>query len=96
MYPLVIILGIAVFKNNKNIYQYVLPMTIIGMCVSTFHYLKQKIKVVGEIGTCNSGVPCNAAYINWSGFITIPFLALIAFSIITILLFLVRKEQKRA
>ena len=32
------------------------------------------------------GVPCNTDYINWLGFITIPFLALIAFTLITLLL----------
>jgi disulfide bond formation protein DsbB len=37
---------------------------------------------------CTSGVPCNTDYINWLGFITIPFLALIAFSLITIILWI--------
>ena len=33
-----------------------------------------------------NGVPCNAQYINWGGFITIPFLALTAFTIIIFLM----------
>jgi hypothetical protein len=31
-------------------------------------------------------VPCNTDYINWLGFITIPFLALTAFTLITVIL----------
>lgn len=91
MYPLSIILGIAAFFDEHTIRKYVLPLSIIGMCVSTFHYMLQKVPGLAEIKPCTQGVPCSAQYINWLGFITIPFLALIAFTLITLILVLTRK-----
>ncbi|OIU71988.1 disulfide oxidoreductase [Rossellomorea aquimaris] len=85
MYPLTLILGVATFKNDAALKQIVLPMSIIGGIISVFHYMEQKIPGFGGIKPCASGVPCNSEYINWLGFITIPFLAMTAFTLITIL-----------
>ncbi|MGD6891803.1 disulfide oxidoreductase [Bacillus mobilis] len=92
MYPLCIILGIATFYNEKNMKKYVLPISIIGGSISLYHYAIQKIPGVSEINPCVQGVPCNVDYINWFGFITIPFLALIAFSFITLFMLLTRSN----
>lgn len=93
MYPLCIILGIATFYNEKNMKKYVLPISIIGVCISLYHYAIQKIPGVSEINPCVQGVPCNVDYINWFGFITIPFLALISFSFITLFMVLTRSNE---
>ena len=91
MYPLVLILGIATFQNDKSVKKYVLPISIIGSSISFFHYLEQKVPGFAEIKPCANGVPCSTEYINWLGFITIPFLALIAFSLVSVCMLLVRK-----
>jgi disulfide bond formation protein DsbB len=44
---------------------------------------------------CKSGVPCSKDYINWLGFITIPILAFTAFTIITICLVFIARNQKK-
>jgi disulfide bond formation protein DsbB len=94
MYPLVLILGIATFQNDLKAFRYVLPLSLLGGSISVLHYLEQKIPGFGGFKPCVSGVPCNAEYINWLGFITIPFLALIAFALITVfMLFLAWKEK---
>lgn len=96
MYPLVLILGIGTFQSDVSVRKYVLPLSIIGGVISFFHYLEQKIPGFGGIKPCVSGVPCSAQYINWFGFITIPFLALIAFTLISIcmiLLFLKKRNK---
>ncbi|MFC7394924.1 disulfide oxidoreductase [Scopulibacillus cellulosilyticus] len=84
MYPLAIILGIACFRNDRSISIYTLPLTMIGGIVSIIHYSEQKLGLFR--GICQSGIPCSGEYINWFGFITIPFLALIAFVLITVTL----------
>jgi disulfide bond formation protein DsbB len=93
MYPLVIIIGIAVFNQDLKVYKYVLPLSVIGMIVSIYHYSIQKIPFMKEAQMCTSGVPCSGHYINWLGFITIPLLAFIAFTIITITMVRIRKEN---
>jgi len=94
MYPLAIILGIAVYRNDKGIYKYVLPLSIIGILISGYHTLLQKIPYLQQFEMCTSGVPCSKDYINWLGFITIPLLALIAFITITISLVILARSQK--
>jgi len=94
MYPLVIFLGIAVYRNDKKIYQYVLPVSIIGILISGYHTILQKIPYLQQFEMCTSGVPCSKDYINWLGFITIPMLALIAFIIITISMVVLARSQK--
>ena len=93
MYPLVIFLGIAFYHTAKQIYKYILPISIIGMLTSSYHYALQKIPSMHEFATCTSGVPCSGQYINWLGFITIPFLALIAFTIISISMLVLWKRK---
>lgn len=94
MYPLSVILGIAAFYDEHAIRKYVLPLSIIGMLVSAFHYMEQKIPGFAAIKPCTKGVPCSAQYINWWGFVTIPFLAFTAFTIITILLLVFRERER--
>lgn len=86
MYPLVILLGIASYRGDRGIVRYALPLSILGGTVSLFHYLEQKVPGFSAPSLCRTGIPCTQDYINWLGFITIPFLALIAFTLITVLL----------
>ncbi|WP_047373736.1 disulfide oxidoreductase [Exiguobacterium sp. ZOR0005] len=92
MYPLVFLLGIAVFTDDRSVKKYVLPLSIVGGLISLYHYLVQKVPGFADIKPCTQGVPCNVQYINWFGFVTIPFLALTAFTIITLLLLTVKKR----
>ncbi|MFS0785565.1 disulfide oxidoreductase [Shouchella sp. 1P09AA] len=91
MYPLAVFLGIAAYAGDVSIRKYVLPLSLMGMVVSGYHYLIQKVPSLAPLTPCTEGVPCNIQYINWFGFISIPFLALLAFSLITILLFFQKK-----
>ncbi|GGA21958.1 disulfide oxidoreductase [Psychrobacillus lasiicapitis] len=93
MYPLVLFLGIAFYRNDREIYTYILPISIIGIVMSSYHYALQKIPSMHEFSSCTSGVPCTGQYINWFGFVTIPFLALIAFIFITIMMLILWKRK---
>ena len=93
MYPLVFLLGVAFYRNDKKIYVYALPLSIIGICVSSYHYALQKIPSLQEFSACTSGVPCSGQYINWFGFVTIPFLALLAFVMITVFMLVLWKQK---
>ncbi|MEK5069657.1 disulfide oxidoreductase [Sporosarcina sp. FSL K6-1508] len=93
MYPLTLILGIGTFQNDSSVKKFVIPLALIGGSISFMHYLEQKIPGFGGIKPCVSGVPCSSQYINWFGFITIPFLALVAFVIITFCMFLIKSKK---
>ncbi|HEY3291758.1 MAG TPA: disulfide oxidoreductase [Anaerolineae bacterium] len=84
MYPLALILTIGLLRRDKGLNKYVLILSIPGAFVSFFHYLDQKTDLVKAYIPCTVGVPCSADYLNaFGGVVTIPFLALIAFLIIT-------------
>jgi len=95
MYTLPIYFGIAIFRNNKQIVLYTLPVTILGFFIGTFQYIEQKTNWLDDVQTCQMGVPCTTEYINWLGFITIPLLSLIAFFLISILSIFIVHEIKK-
>lgn len=96
MYPLAIILGIAAVKRDHKITTYVLALTIPGGLVSLFHYLYEKTDWFKAASTFCRENPCDIEYINWLGFITIPFLALVAFTLITVLCILLRRALRNS
>ena len=85
MYPLSVIILVGIIKQDEFLPTYVLPFSIVGIGVSSYHYLLQT-GVLSDATTCSTGIPCSLRYINWGGFITIPFLALTAFVMITIIM----------
>ncbi|MEX1019798.1 MAG: disulfide oxidoreductase [Litorilinea sp.] len=85
MYPMVGIIIIGLLRMDANLPYYVLPFTLFGQSIATYHYLLQKTTLLGAPTVCRSGVSCITAYINWGGFITIPFLSMTAFFVLTIL-----------
>lgn len=98
MYPLVIILGVAYAQKNAKIALTSLIFSVIGGCISAYHYSIQKLSFMQESAPACGRVPCTGEYINYLGFITIPFLALIAFVLIAIssvlILRSIREEKK--
>jgi disulfide bond formation protein DsbB len=82
MYPLVVLFYFGFIKKDVNVFLYTLPLAILGFSISLYHYGLQKIDFLSKYSVCKVGVPCNSEYINWLGFITIPFLSLIAFTMI--------------
>ncbi|WP_019639861.1 disulfide oxidoreductase [Paenibacillus fonticola] len=93
MYPLVILLGMAAFRNDRKILVYAIPLSIIGGSISTYHYAQQKIPGLAQLLPCKVGIPCNVDYLNWWGFVTIPLMALVAFILITLCLFIARDSS---
>lgn len=96
MYPLVLIYGIAAIKKDISIALPGLFMSGIGILVSTYHYLVQHVSIFQEVGgACSGSVPCNVIYVDYFGFISIPFMAGVAFLIIFVLHLLILREQGR-
>ncbi|PIP90140.1 MAG: disulfide bond formation protein B [Bdellovibrionales bacterium CG11_big_fil_rev_8_21_14_0_20_38_13] len=86
MYPIVIILGTAMWKDIKNISTIAFPLSIIGQALSIYHLGVQYDIIPEAASPCIQGIPCSSMYIQWLGFITIPFLSFIAFALINFFL----------
>lgn len=94
MYPLVLILAVAYLQKNTKIAVTTAVFSIIGGCISLYHYGLQKLDFLADSAPACGRVPCTGEYINYFGFVTIPFLALIAFIMIAVLSLLMLKWQK--
>jgi disulfide bond formation protein DsbB len=94
MYPQVIILGMAVIRKEYDISRYSLVLSVIGLLISTYHYLIQKVPFFQNHANSCGNIPCTDQYINWLGFITIPFLALTAFILIALLSSIIIRKMK--
>jgi disulfide bond formation protein DsbB len=82
MYPITVITLVGILRRDRGLPAYVLPLSIIGMGMSSYHRLIE-LQVIGHSGVCRAGVPCDLLWVNYFGFLTIPGLALTAFVLIT-------------
>ncbi|MBF0194459.1 MAG: disulfide bond formation protein B [Magnetococcales bacterium] len=92
IYPLVFILPMALFPLDTKIAKYVLPLPVIGWFLALFHVALTKGYIPKNIQPCAKGVPCSQISIEWLGFLSIPVMSLLSFSVIIGLLLLVIKK----
>jgi disulfide bond formation protein DsbB len=85
MYPLVLILGIAVFRRDLSIRLYAIPLAAIGAAISTYHYFLEWFPEI-DTGACTVGIPCTQVWFREFGFVSLPLLALLAFLLVITLL----------
>lgn len=95
MYPITILALVGILARDNHLWRYVLPLSVTGMGLSTYHYLIQQ-GVIAHSSVCSVGVPCGLRYVNYLGFVTIPLMALTAFVIITGSMVLTRRAVQRA
>ncbi len=91
MYPLVAILAVGIWKKDNNLAYFVLPLSILGIIIAIYHNLLYYGIIPESQAPCILGVSCTTKFIEWAGFITIPFLSLSAFTAITLLMLLYKK-----
>ena len=95
MYPLAIILGVAILRRDQKVYFYVLPLTIIGATIALYQYLLQ-MTTLSQISpiSCSAFGPCREVQVLFLGFVTIPFLSLAAFVVISMMMLILMKAKK--
>lgn len=94
LYPLVFIFPIGIVKQDRNLPYYVLPLTFAGGAIALYHNLLYYQILPESAGPCQAGISCTVKLIEWFGFVTIPFLSLVAFLLIGFSMLYVRKQQK--
>lgn len=82
MYPLALILLIAALRRDVSVRWYAIPLALIGAAISIYHNIIQWYPELDAVA-CVEGVPCTAYWFRQFGFISMPFLALVAFLLIT-------------
>jgi disulfide bond formation protein DsbB len=93
MYPLVIILAWVMINRVQAWKALVLPFSAIGMLIAGYHCLLYYKILPEAIAPCTAGVSCTTQFIEYFGFITIPLLSLIAFTLITALVLVAKPKD---
>lgn len=83
MYPLVVVLGSALWNNESRFYRVALPLSTIGLLIAVYHNLLYYGIIPDSITPCSQGVSCTSKQIEIFGFLTIPLMSLISFMLLT-------------
>lgn len=94
MYPLVFIFLVNLLYPDDYVIKYSIILVIIGLCFSIYHNLLMFGIIPEKIVPCVNGIPCSTVYINWFGFVTIPFLSMLSYIILFVLLILAYKGNR--
>lgn len=95
MFPLAIVLGMACFNEDRCGAVYALPLALGGMLLAAYHTLLVAGLIPKSWVPCSAGVSCADQPLDILNGIQIPWLSLIAFVCITVLLIVfLRKTSK--
>jgi disulfide bond formation protein DsbB len=96
MYPLVVIIGLGIIRRDRNWVVYAAPLIVAGWFLELYHSLLQWGIIPETLTRCTIGVPCTTKYVDYFGFITIPFLGLLAFSALGVFAFAYHRLDESA
>jgi disulfide bond formation protein DsbB len=95
MYPLAITLLVGAVLRDRRTALYSLVFPVVGALVSIRH-IYIEINPEAESPSCRVGAPCSLKWIEEFGYVTIPVLALTAFTLIGMLLGVATLAERRA
>lgn len=76
MYPLPILIGIAMVRNSRDARFGVITLAGLGSLVSIYHLV---VQWVPGTGSCDIDNPCSSRILDFLGFVSTPAMALTAF-----------------
>lgn len=85
VYPMILLLGVALVLEKQDVADYVIPLAMVGIPISAYHYMVQRIEQFHSAGCSVLSVSCSTEYTFYFGYITIPMMALTALVAILVL-----------
>lgn len=82
MYPLVFLFAAAIWSEDRNFLKYTMPLSVVGLGIASYHVLLYYGFIAESLAPCAQGVSCTSKQIELFGFLTIPLLSLISFTLI--------------
>jgi disulfide bond formation protein DsbB len=78
IYPLLFVFAYAWYKNDKNIYNYIMGLSVVGGLIALYHhYLQMGYDLYQPCSTAPFAVDCSTPTFIEFGFVTYPFMALV-------------------
>jgi disulfide bond formation protein DsbB len=95
MFPLVVILGVSVYRSDFSVWRYALPLSCIGLAIAVFHTLQYFGVLPEGIKPCMSeGPSCSGAGMTLWGIVPLPVLSSLSFLVITLSLTFISRRVK--
>jgi disulfide bond formation protein DsbB len=88
IYPLVVLFTVALKKQDRGVFSYVLPLSLMALVISTYHSYVQWGG--SPLIPCSATATCTKIYVDAFGYITIPTMVL-SISIAFLLLYWANK-----
>jgi disulfide bond formation protein DsbB len=96
MFPLAVVLGIAGYLSDLDVRRYALPLAIAGGTIAFWHSLLFAGFISEAIQPCTQDGPsCSGEDQVLFGYLPLPYLSLAAFCLISLLLFLSAKKERK-
>jgi len=93
MYPMVLILPLALFPFDQNVVRYAGALTVFGWFTALFHVLLVAGFIPKAAQPCVQDIPCSETHLNLFGFLNMPMMSLLTFTLIGFLLFYSRIKE---
>lgn len=93
LFPLVIILARGLFPFDRGVVKYALPLAAMGWLLAAYHSLLYAKLIPADMQPCGKGISCTEEYIELFGFLSIPFLALIGFTVLVSILIALQRRS---
>jgi disulfide bond formation protein DsbB len=92
MFPLAVILGVAVYRSDFAVWSYAIPLAGIGALFAFYHSLLYSGVIAEGLTPCSQGVSCANSDMVIFGLLPLPFLSFISFLGIVILTYFAKRS----
>lgn len=93
MFPLAVMLGIASYLSDTQVWRYGLPIAAVGWSIALYHSVLYAGILPAALEPCGSGPSCSNDAMLVFGGVPIPLLSLAAFTAISVALVLLRRRS---
>lgn len=93
VYPITLVTATALVSEKRDVRDYVIPFTLIGIPVSLYHYSIQRIDQFQSAGCSIYEVSCSTEHAFYFGYINTPFMAFTAMLVILLVMWLFASEK---
>lgn len=95
MYPLAVVLLAGLLPLDRRVVRYALPLAALGWLTAFYHLLMHAGIIPEALQPCGAGPSCVQDELNLFGYISIPMLSLVAFTLlIGLLLFFWKRTSQ--
>lgn len=91
--PVVVILGMALYRGDLKVITYLYPFVIFGLAVALYQVMGWYYPSLLNAGFCGREGHCSSGVFSFLGFITFPMMSALGFGAI-LALFLLSKQKK--